>query len=135
MPYKDYEKTKENARLNYYKNKEKKLEQVKAYYLANWEKRQKQRNKWMKNHAEKVKEYKKKYNYRKYPQDKKSGKVLARWKVSSAIKAGKLKRGKCTVCSSSKWIHAHHEDYSKPLEVVWLCPLHHSDVHKKIVIK
>jgi len=25
---------------------------------------------------------------------------------------------------------AHHEDYSRPLDVIWLCRQHHADLHK-----
>jgi len=28
-------------------------------------------------------------------------------------------------------IHAHHDDYSKPLQVRWLCDLHHREHHRK----
>jgi hypothetical protein len=27
--------------------------------------------------------------------------------------------------------HAHHEDYSKPLEVRWLCTQHHNEAHRE----
>lgn len=43
MPYSDYEKTKENARQNYYKNKEKKKKQATEYYYLNHEKRKLQK--------------------------------------------------------------------------------------------
>lgn len=39
----------------------------------------------------------------------------------------------CCVCG--KPAHAHHEDYSKPLMVVFLCPLHHALRHREIVSK
>jgi hypothetical protein len=35
----------------------------------------------------------------------------------------------CKICGSAK-SEMHHPDYSKPLEVVWLCRDHHLDVHK-----
>jgi hypothetical protein len=28
--------------------------------------------------------------------------------------------------------HAHHENYDKPLEVVWLCPPHHRERHREM---
>lgn len=55
----------------------------------------------------------------------------ARSAVNNAIKAGKLVRGPCEVCGSTKRIHGHHRDYSKPLEVQWLCASHHKAAHRK----
>lgn len=51
-------------------------------------------------------------------------------KVNNAIRDGKLKKQSCEVCGD-KNVHAHHDDYSKPLEVRWLCPLHHHREHAK----
>lgn len=50
--------------------------------------------------------------------------------VHDAVKAGKLKRQPCEVCGSIKRIHAHHDDYSKPYDVKWLCPKHHVEWHQ-----
>jgi len=33
------------------------------------------------------------------------------------------------VCGSSEYIHAHHDDYDKPLDVRWLCAAHHKQWH------
>lgn len=51
--------------------------------------------------------------------------------VSNAIRDGRLARNPCEVCGSSM-AEAHHEDYSKPLEVRWLCRRHHMDRHIEI---
>jgi transcriptional regulator with XRE-family HTH domain len=52
------------------------------------------------------------------------------WKIClAAIERGELVRQPCEKCGSTKRIHAHHEDYAKPLEVVWLCPGHHVRRH------
>lgn len=48
--------------------------------------------------------------------------------VSSALKGGKLTKLNCWVCGAGK-VEAHHPDYSRPLEVVWLCPEHHKEIH------
>lgn len=53
----------------------------------------------------------------------------ARWKVHRAIESGKLVRMPCEVCGSTERIHAHHDDYEKPLEVRWLCHTHHIEHH------
>lgn len=49
--------------------------------------------------------------------------------VTIAIAKGRLKKQACTVCGEISGVHAHHPDYSKPLDVVWLCPRHHSKLH------
>lgn len=51
--------------------------------------------------------------------------------VSRAIKSGKLIRQPCVKCGSIKSL-AHHEDYDKPLDVVWLCQPCHKIRHKEI---
>lgn len=54
--------------------------------------------------------------------------VKARVAVNNAIKAGKLQRLPCAICESKK-TEAHHDDYSKPLDVIWLCTKHHAERH------
>ena len=51
--------------------------------------------------------------------------------VARSIKSGKLKRQHCEVCGSEN-VQAHHEDYSKPLEVRWLCFKHHRQLHGQV---
>jgi ribosomal protein S27AE len=63
-------------------------------------------------------------------QERNPEKRSAHIKVGNAIKSGKLIKGLCEVCGSSK-VHAHHDDYSRPLDVRWLCPEHHSLEHSK----
>lgn len=41
---------------------------------------------------------------------------------------GKIKRKPCIICGMKA--EAHHPDYSKPLEVVWLCSFHHKEWHR-----
>ena len=50
------------------------------------------------------------------------------FKVIGAIKKGLLERKPCVVCGNEK-VDGHHPDYSKPLEVIWLCRQHHKDIH------
>lgn len=47
-------------------------------------------------------------------------KQKARTAVGNAIRDGRLRRLPCEVCGIEK-TQAHHEDYSKPLDVRWLC--------------
>jgi len=51
-------------------------------------------------------------------------------KVARAIVAGKLIRLPCEICHDPN-SEAHHEDYTKPLEVQWLCGDHHREHHLK----
>lgn len=55
----------------------------------------------------------------------------ARGEVRKAIKNGLLVRNPCQRCGMSH-AQAHHEDYLKPLEVVWLCKKHHSQRHAQM---
>lgn len=49
--------------------------------------------------------------------------------VDAAIKKGKLVRQPCQMCGTKDWVAAHHDDYSQPLAVMWLCPVHHKARH------
>jgi hypothetical protein len=51
-------------------------------------------------------------------------KAAARAAVARAIRAGRLARRPCEVCGCER-SEAHHEDYSRPLDVRWLCRVHH----------
>lgn len=65
-------------------------------------------------------------NYRKkYPE-----KFRAQQFLNYYLRLGKVKKFPCKKCGS-KTVHAHHSDYSKPLNVTWLCPVHHRELHKK----
>lgn len=53
--------------------------------------------------------------------------------VYNAIKRGKMVRPeRCSVCRSTDFIHAHHDDYSKPLDVIWLCASCHRKRHTQL---
>ena len=56
---------------------------------------------------------------------------MAHSAVARAIKAGSLVRSPCIRCGESKSL-AHHEDYDKPLDVMWLCQPCHKQRHKEL---
>lgn len=60
----------------------------------------------------------------KYPERNK-----ARAAVHRAIASGRLVRNLCHCGQSAQ---AHHSDYSKQLDVQWLCPKHHADADNEI---
>ena len=51
--------------------------------------------------------------------------------VARAIRNGSLFRLPCIRCGEKKSV-AHHEDYDKPLEVMWLCQPCHKQRHKEL---
>jgi len=51
--------------------------------------------------------------------------------VQQAVKKGQLIKPKvCAICNKEKSLRAHHEDYSKPLEVLWVCNQCHKHIHE-----
>lgn len=65
------------------------------------------------------------------PKDKK---YKARMLLNIAVRDGKIKRPDfCQSCGAKGKIHAHHADYSKPLDVEWLCAECHGKRHRKNV--
>jgi len=49
--------------------------------------------------------------------------------VARAIAKGTLVKSRCAVCGMKDDIEAHHTDYSRPLDVRWLCWYHHKREH------
>lgn len=56
---------------------------------------------------------------------------LAHKAVENAVKAGRLTKQPCERCGAAQ-VHAHHDDYSQRLNVRWLCPKHHKEVHREL---
>lgn len=74
--------------------------------------------------------------YREHPERYKE--YYSRWKAYlkvrsvtyNAIKSGKLTRLPCENCGEQR-VEAHHTDYNKPFDVMWLCTRCHKDWHRK----
>lgn len=69
--------------------------------------------------------------YRQEYRERYPNKAKAHRMVKYHIDAGNLIKEPCEVCGSEENIHAHHDDYLKPLNVRWLCAAHHSQWHKE----
>lgn len=70
---------------------------------------------------------------------KHSHKQHARVELNKAVSRGDvLKPDECPKCSTSEYrLEAHHTDYSKPLEIDWLCSRCHGAAdreHRKLVL-
>lgn len=69
-------------------------------------------------------------DYAKRQYQKHKARHNARTKLGYAIKSGKIQKQPCEVCQSTH-SQAHHDDYSQPLVVRWLCKLHHAQHHRQ----
>jgi hypothetical protein len=54
--------------------------------------------------------------------------------ANTAMRQGRISRQPCEVCGNPK-VDAHHDDYSRPLKVRWLCRSHHRQHHARTAIK
>lgn len=95
---------------------------------------------WKKAHPERTREYQRAYYQRNrgelnnqtaqykddYPE-----RAAARLAIHKAIADGDLARGPCFVYGGEP-ADGHHEDYSKPYEIIWLCRICHTTYHRFI---
>ncbi len=56
-------------------------------------------------------------------------KFRARQTLKHAVRTGRVAREPCQVCGAAN-SEGHHDDYSKPLEVKWLCRKHHVELER-----
>jgi len=100
---------------------------VKSYYLKNKSKRKAYYKAWRKDNLLYKKScvlYSRKWRL------ENPDKRRAHRKVRSAIDGGVLERPSvCSSCGSPRFIQAHHNDYTKPLSVIWLCAVCHKKQH------
>jgi ribosomal protein S27AE len=89
--------------------------------------------------AERLRKHKAKHGgaaaYKKMQRDRSPSdrqKYLARKRVEYHVKVGNIKKEPCARCGITKSVQAHHEDYSKPLDVIWLCAKDHKARHREM---
>ena len=103
----------------------------KEYYLLNREQRKEKMKQYVQRNKEKIREYKNQYRKQSYHRNPEKHK--ARHKLNNAVRRGKIHKPLyCSSCDSDKHLEAHHTDYSKPLEVLWLCRTCHVELHNRI---
>lgn len=56
----------------------------------------------------------------------------ARNAVTTAIRKGLLRRGPCETCGAPQATAHHRNGYANPLDVVWLCGMHHGMEHHEM---
>lgn len=59
-------------------------------------------------------------------------KVRAAKIVARELMNGRIFKEPCEKCGSVKDLRAAHNDYSKPLDVTWLCRVHHAERHRVV---
>jgi len=128
-----------------------KLEEIYAKQREGYQKHRQKRLKWMHDYWENLSDEKKdeirekkrisfqnsqeqkrkKAEYLKNVYDQQ--KYKANMQVSDAIRRGKLvKPTHCQVCNTEDLLDGHHSDYSKPLQVLWVCRKCHVAIHKSL---
>lgn len=110
-----------------------------AYHSHEWWRR------WRVINSDKAKEYHRNYSKKRYKthyvmerarrerwKTKNVLKVRAHKIVYIAVRSGRLIRQPCYECETVKTV-AHHDYYGKPLDVKWLCEVHHKAHHKYLL--
>lgn len=110
--YRQNLKTREKHNAYHREYRKRNIEKMRAYnreYNKKWRERNGYHNetKWATNNYEKVKVYN---------------------KLRYAVRLGRVIKKPCAVCDKPETV-AHHFDYTKPLEVIWLCKPHHRANH------
>jgi len=98
---------------------------IKALKNKGWIRRDKaSRYHWIENEIDRSKFLTLKKNMEKIHRQK----MKANRAVHEAIKKGKIIRQPCEICGLED-SHGHHTDYTKVLDVIWLCASHHKIWH------
>lgn len=109
-------------------NPEREAERVRRWKEQNSERKAALDRRWEETHRDRVAERHKKDRQR-YPE-----KHRARSALNHAVRDGRITKPECCEdCAeptTSRDLHGHRKDYSKPLEVEWLCRDCHLDQHR-----
>ena len=120
------------------RNKEKIADYYKIHHAQHREEDNTRNRDWIKNNPERLKKYRSQTHIKKIMNDackkwyeNNREKRLTYFKVQYALRSGRIQKQSCEVCGNPK-ADAHHDDYTKPLQIRWLCRRHHKEYHRKI---
>ena len=96
----------------------------------------KNRNYYFNNREKRLKDIKERQKITNYKSDKKplrriKNKIRAKARIYLKIPLNKL----CEICKKEYATERHHEDYNKPLEVIFLCRSCHNNLHNKYSLR
>lgn len=85
------------------------------------------RKRWAEKNRDKLSAYQIEYKKRN------AEKIKAHSIVNNAIRCGEIQKpDTCSACGKIRVVNAHHSDYSKPLDIIWLCVQCHINIHKEV---
>lgn len=123
-------KCKECTKKDAHKHRVENIEKVREYDRNRPNKKERAKQSSEYNKTEKGKEVRRKA-IKKYQEDK--IKYYAKNVLNAAVRDGKIfKPSNCSSCGIECNPHGHHDDYSKPLDVRWLCVKCHTDFHNTV---
>ena len=85
-------------------------------------------NRWAEENRDKQRESWRKSQRRQYAEHGTLYRLRSRF--LQAMRVGKIVPQPCVVCGQAENVEAHHDDYTKPFDVQWLCVFHHNQLHK-----
>jgi rubredoxin len=101
-----------------------------ATYMRNWTKTRdlyENKRRWRMGNRESVRESSRRWR------EKNIDKALVQQVLNAAVKKGTVIRPKkCSGCNGTCKPQGHHDDYSNPLDVRWLCPRCHRAHHNEV---
>lgn len=114
------------------KNREKRLEQSRSWYERNLEKAREMSLQATRKYLSTEHGRKKRTQRGNEWEKKNPEKRRVHDRTMYAVETGKLIRpNECSTCQKKCIHHAHHEDYNKPMDVIWLCSSCHFYLHHK----
>jgi len=114
------------TRAYYRKHAERLKAEARAWYRANTERARAANAAWAEANPERMNASRQKWI------EANPEKHAAHWKANQALSIGRIeRRTECERCGSTERVQKHHADYSRPLDVEWLCTRCHGLEHRR----